>query len=73
MPGPVCPDPRTCRIAAPALSRPNERRVDRQEDPDMTGKQHRRPSWDHVERGVKLALRIASEVVRLIIEIRGGR
>jgi len=26
-----------------------------------------------VEAGVKLALRIASEVVRLIIEIRGGR
>ena len=39
----------------------------------MAGKGHRRrPNWDHVERGVKLTLRIAAEVVRLIIEIRGG-
>jgi hypothetical protein len=29
--------------------------------------------WDDVERGVKLALRFAAEVVRLIIEIRGVR
>ena len=29
--------------------------------------------WDNVERGVKLALRLATEVVRLIIEIRGVR
>jgi hypothetical protein len=29
--------------------------------------------WDNVERGVKLALRIASEVIRLIIELRGVR
>jgi hypothetical protein len=39
----------------------------------MAGERRRRPSWDHVERGVKLALRVASEIVRLIIEIRGGR
>ena len=29
--------------------------------------------WDNVERVVKLALRLAAEVVRLIIEIRGVR
>jgi len=29
--------------------------------------------WDNVERGVKLALRCATEVVRLIIELRGVR
>jgi hypothetical protein len=29
--------------------------------------------WDYVERVVKLALRVAAEVVRLIIEIRGVR
>jgi hypothetical protein len=29
--------------------------------------------WDNVERGVKLALRIAAGVVQLIIEIRGVR
>jgi hypothetical protein len=39
----------------------------------MTAKRRRRPSWHDVERGVKLALRIAAEVVRLIIELRGGR
>jgi hypothetical protein len=39
----------------------------------MTGKRSRRPSWHDVEAAVKLVLRIASEVVRLIIEIRGGR
>jgi hypothetical protein len=50
-----------------------DRREIRQEGPDMAGKGHRRrPNWDHVERGVKLTLRIAAEVVRLIIEIRGG-
>ena len=66
-------DSRSCRIAAPAPTRPNERRVNRQEGPDMAGERRRRPSWDHVERGVKLALRIIAEAVRLIIEIRGGR
>ena len=49
------------RIAAPASSRPNERRVNRQEGPDMAGERRRRPSRDHVDRGVKLALRIAAE------------
>jgi hypothetical protein len=39
----------------------------------MATKGRRRPSWHDVERGVKLGLRIAAEVVRLIIEIRGGR
>jgi hypothetical protein len=39
----------------------------------MTARRRRRPNWDHVERSVKLALRISAEVVRLIIEIRGGR
>lgn len=29
--------------------------------------------WDNVERSVKLALRVAAEVVRLIIELRGAR
>ena len=29
--------------------------------------------WDNMERGVKLALRIAAGVVQLIIEIRGVR
>jgi hypothetical protein len=29
--------------------------------------------WDNVERGVKLALRIAAEVVQIIIEVRGVR
>jgi hypothetical protein len=29
--------------------------------------------WDNMERGVKLALRIAYGVVQLIIEIRGVR
>jgi hypothetical protein len=29
--------------------------------------------WDNVERGVKLALRLVAEVVRLIIELRGAR
>jgi hypothetical protein len=29
--------------------------------------------WENVERGVKLVLRCAAEVVRLIIEIRGVR
>jgi hypothetical protein len=29
--------------------------------------------WEYVERVVKLALRVAAEVVRLIIEIRGVR
>jgi len=29
--------------------------------------------WDNVERGVKLALRCAAEMVRLIIQIRGVR
>jgi hypothetical protein len=29
--------------------------------------------WDDMERGLKLALRLAAEVVRLIIEIRGVR
>ena len=29
--------------------------------------------WDNVEQGVKLALRVAAEVVRLIIELRGVR
>jgi hypothetical protein len=39
----------------------------------MAGERRRRPSWHDVERGVRLALRIAAEVVRLIVEIRGGR
>jgi hypothetical protein len=39
----------------------------------MAGKRRRGPSWRDVEAGVKLALRVASEIVRLIIEIRGGR
>jgi hypothetical protein len=39
----------------------------------MAGERRRRPSWHDVERGVKLALRIAAEVVRLIIELRGRR
>jgi len=42
------------------------------ERPDMAGKRRRRPNWDDVDRGVKLALRIASEVVRMIIEAHGG-
>jgi hypothetical protein len=29
--------------------------------------------WDNVERGVKLALRIATEVIQMIIKIRGAR
>jgi hypothetical protein len=29
--------------------------------------------WENVERGVKLALRCITEVVRLIIEFRGTR
>jgi len=36
----------------------------------MVAKRHRGLRWDNVERGVKLVLRIAAEVVRLIIEIR---
>jgi hypothetical protein len=39
----------------------------------MTRKRRRRPSWHDVERLVRLLLRIAAEVVRLIIELRGGR
>jgi hypothetical protein len=38
----------------------------------MAGKRHR-PSWNHVERGAQLALRIASEIVKLIAVIRGWR
>ena len=44
----------------------------RQKGADMATKGHR-PSWEHVERAVRLALRISAEVVRLIIELRGGR
>ena len=29
--------------------------------------------WDNVEQGVKLALKVAAQVVRLIIELRGVR
>jgi hypothetical protein len=36
-------------------------------------KRHHRPNWDAAERLVKLLLRIAAEVVKLIIELRGGR
>ena len=32
-----------------------------------------RRRWDNVEQGVKLALRVSGEVVRLIIELRGVR
>jgi hypothetical protein len=39
----------------------------------MAGERRRRPSWHDAERGVKLVLRIAAEVIRLIIELRGGR
>jgi hypothetical protein len=39
----------------------------------MEGKRRRRPSWDAVERAVRLLLRIAAEVVRLIIELHGDR
>jgi hypothetical protein len=42
-------------------------------NPDMAGERRGRPSWHDVERGVKLALRIAAEVVRLIIELHGRR
>ena len=38
----------------------------------MAVTRRRRPNWHDAERGVRLALRIASEVVRLIIELRGG-
>lgn len=39
----------------------------------MAVKRRPRVCWDNVERGVRLTLRIAAEVVRLIIEIRSGR
>jgi hypothetical protein len=39
----------------------------------MAGERRRCPRWHDVERGVRLALRIVAEVVRLIIELRGGR
>jgi hypothetical protein len=39
----------------------------------MAEKRRRRPSWDDVERAVKLLLMIAYEVVKLIIALRGGR
>jgi hypothetical protein len=39
----------------------------------MAGKRHWSPSWDDAERLVRLLLRIAAEVVKLIIELRGGR
>jgi len=50
-----------------------EHREGRQEGKRMAGHRRRRPSWHDVEQGVKLALRIGAEVVRLIVEIRGGR
>jgi hypothetical protein len=39
----------------------------------MKTRQHRGLRWADVERTVRLALRIASEVVRLIVELHGGR
>jgi hypothetical protein len=36
-------------------------------------KYQRCPRWESVERGVKLTLRCAAEVVRLIIELRRAR
>jgi hypothetical protein len=39
----------------------------------MAGRRRRCPSWDDVERAVKLLLWLAIEVAKLIIMLRGGR
>jgi hypothetical protein len=39
----------------------------------MAEKRRRRPSWDDVERAVKLLLWVAYEVAKLISALRGGR
>jgi hypothetical protein len=39
----------------------------------MEKHRHRGLAWPDAEKAVKLLLRIAAEVVRLIVELRGGR
>ena len=66
------PDPRRGRIAAPVPGSQPAARY-RRKGPAMVKRRHRGLSWADVEKSVKLLLRISSEVVRLIIELHGGR
>ena len=39
----------------------------------MAARRHRRLNWDDAERLVRILLKISAEVIKAIIELRGGR